>query len=104
MKTTYNKLIRDKIPQKIEAAGKTSKQSTLSHEDYVKELNNKLTEESNEWFESSDVEELADILEVVMALAAEKGVGFEQLVEIANSKRDKRGGFKERLFLEEVYE
>ncbi len=104
MKISYNKLIRDKIPQIIEATGKIPTVRVLKHEEYLKELNSKLTEESNEWLGSGNTEELADILEVVLALATVNGIDFEQLVDLANEKRVNRGGFDKRLFLEYVME
>ena len=64
----YNKLVRDKIPEIIEASGKTCTCETLRDGQYIEFLNQKLLEEVNEYLESGLVEELADIGEVMHAI------------------------------------
>jgi predicted house-cleaning noncanonical NTP pyrophosphatase (MazG superfamily) len=98
----YNKLIRDRIPEVIEANGKTCEYRVLRQEEFLRCLGEKLLEELKEYQASGDVEELADMVEVILAIVKEKGVspvGFEQ---IRLDKREKRGGFEERLFLVSV--
>jgi predicted house-cleaning noncanonical NTP pyrophosphatase (MazG superfamily) len=103
---TYNKLIRDKIPQIIDAEGKTYTVRTLSDEEYVVELKTKLGEELKEYLSAADdtnaVEELADLLELVHTLTTVHGFSPHELEEIRCKKADKRGGFREKLFLLEV--
>ena len=70
MKTiTYNKLVRDRIPEIIEDSGKTCEIEVLDDKTYLEMLDEKLTEELNEYCESHNIEELADLLEVVYATA-----------------------------------
>lgn len=97
--TKYNKAVRDKIPQIIESSGKTCNVKTLSDEQFLIELEKKLTEELTEYQESKDVEELADILEVIYKISQLKGVNLDK---IRREKVEKRGGFERKLFLENV--
>ena len=96
---TYNKLIRDKIPEMIEQNGGKAVIRQLSHEEFVRFLEMKLDEEVGEYHRDKTAEELADILEVVYALAATIGCSKEELLEIYQQKHDARGGFKKKLFL-----
>lgn len=61
----YHKLVRDRIPEIIEADGKTCTWETLSEVAYIQLLDEKLNEELAEYQESKSLEELADLLEVV---------------------------------------
>ena len=102
MNIAYDKLVRDKIPEIIKAAGKIAvirKASETEYQDYLKK---KLQEEVEEFLESGEVGELADILEVLLALSEAKGIGFDELVELTAAKRKKRGGFQERIILVSV--
>ena len=105
MKTiTYNKLVRDKIPQIIENTGNKCVCEILADEQYVKMLNEKLQEELNEYLESGSVEELADMGEVMHAILAYKNVSIEEFQKIRLDKLEARGGFKDRILLKEVIE
>ena len=105
MKTiTYNKLVRDKIPHIIEQAGKTCVYETLSDEQYIQMLNEKLLEEVKEYLESGTVEELADIVEVMHAILAFKDVSIEEFQKIRLDKLNARGGFLDKILLKEVIE
>ena len=95
----HNKLIRDYIPQIIESNGGKAKIRTLSDEEYARCLESKLDEEVGEYHLDKTVEELADILEVVYALAATLGCSREELERIYQEKHHMRGGFEQRLFL-----
>ena len=61
----YNKLVRDKIPEIIEADGKTCKTKILSDEEYIAALETKLNEEVAEYQADKNLEEMADVLEAV---------------------------------------
>lgn len=98
----YNKLVRDNIPEIIKNNGQTAYISVLDNEQYNTELKKKLVEEMNEFLESSQTEELADIIEVVEALAKEQGSSLENVLEIKQKKAAKNGKFEKRLFLEKV--
>ncbi len=100
----HNKLVRDKIPDIIKADGRVAFFRTLSDEEYISELDRKLVEECKEYCEDKSIEELADILEVIYAIAEVKGCSPAELEELRNIKGDKRGGFKEKIFLEKVEE
>jgi predicted house-cleaning noncanonical NTP pyrophosphatase (MazG superfamily) len=102
MKKTYNKLIRDRISEIIENAGHKSKIRILDDDEYVTYLSKKLQEEVDEFQESMSLEELADIMEVVFALAAAQGKTPEDMEALRVDKREKRGGFEKRFFLEWV--
>ena len=104
-KTTYNKLVRDGIPEIIESSGKKAIYETITNgESYVKLLKDKLSEELNEFLESDDIAELADMGEVMHALLEYKGISIETFQRIRLEKLEKRGGFKKRLLLKEVIE
>lgn len=100
--TVYNKLVRDKIPDIIAASGKRPVIRVLSDEDYINELDKKLIEEGNEYQADKSLEELADMLEVIYAIAAVKGCSINELQEICKKKAEERGRFVHKLFLEGV--
>ena len=103
-KITYHKLIRDKIPEIIESQGNTCVTEVLSEEKYLQMLHEKLSEELAEYRESQSLEELADLLEVMRAVVAARGYTWEELEAVRQQKRQKRGGFEDRLLLKEVTE
>lgn len=102
MKKTYYKLIRDRIPEIIEAQGQTCVVKKLSDEDYLTMVDAKLDEELAEYHKDQNLEELADLLEVVYAAAAARGFTAEQLERLRAEKAEKRGAFREKLILLEV--
>lgn len=97
--TEYNKLVRDKIPQMIEDQGEKPHVRILDQEEYLLELERKLDEEVREYHRDKNAEELADILEVVLALGKAIGCEEGELAEIYRRKHEARGGFAERIFL-----
>jgi predicted house-cleaning noncanonical NTP pyrophosphatase (MazG superfamily) len=98
----YDKLIRDKIPEIIEASGSKAVIEVLDNDSYHKYLNIKLAEEFKEYQESGSIEELADLVEVVYALLDCMGMSREQFEAIRSSKNIDRGAFKKMLLLKEV--
>ena len=92
------KLVRDKIPQIIIADGKKPITRILDEDEYLSELDKKLNEEIAEYQEDKSIEELADVLEVMFAICEARGYSVEELMDVRNSKRDKRGGFEQRIF------
>lgn len=105
MKTIpYHKLVRDRIPEIIEKAGKNCTWSVLSDEEYLKLLDEKLNEELAEYQESKNMEELADLLEVMHAVASARGSSIEEVEKIRIQKAEKRGGFNQKILLEQVIE
>lgn len=95
----YNKLVRDKIPAIIAAQGELPHIRILEQEEYLRHLESKLDEETGEYHRDKTAEELADILEVVLALAEANGCTKEELMEIYQKKHDARGGFEKRIYL-----
>ncbi len=101
---TYNKLVRDKIPEIIEADGKTCKTEVLSDEEYLRMVDAKLDEELAEYHKEQNIEELADLLEVLYAAALARGYTLGELENVRASKTEKRGAFREKILLKEVVE
>ena len=99
---SYQKLVRDQIPQIIRQNGKKPIVRILEDEEYTACLHQKLDEEVAEFHQDRNVEELADILEVVLALAADLGISREMLEAAYNQKHQQRGGFADRLLLVSV--
>ncbi|MDB4839855.1 nucleoside triphosphate pyrophosphohydrolase [Nitrosopumilus sp.] len=95
----YNKAIRDKIPEIIAESGKKCNTKQLDDESFLAELEKKLIEEVNEYTESKDVEELADLLEVIYRISELRGINSDELDEIRKDKAGKRGKFDSNLFL-----
>ena len=100
----YCKLVRDNIPQIIEKSGKHALIETLSDKEYEAFLERKLDEEVNEYHDSKDLEELADILEIIISLAKIKGCSFSDLVNLQVKKAEEKGGFSKKIFLIAVAE
>ena len=92
------KLVRDKIPVIIKNDGKTPIIEILSDEDYLKELDKKLNEEVAEYQADKSVEEMADVLEVLFAICEGRGYTVEDLLQVREAKREKRGGFKDKIY------
>ena len=97
--TKFNKAIRDKIPEIIQKDGHTCNIQTLSDEKFLVEIEKKLSEEVAEYQNDKNPEELADILEVIYAIAQLKGISKEELEKIRIKKLQDRGGFEKNLFL-----
>ena len=95
----YNKAIRDKIPEIIAESGKKCNLKQLDDESFLAELEKKLIEEVNEYSESKDVEELADLLEVIYRISELRGVNSDELDKIRKEKAKERGKFDSNLFL-----
>ncbi|MFF0306929.1 phosphoribosyl-ATP pyrophosphohydrolase [Streptosporangium sp. NPDC004379] len=101
----YGKLIRDRIPEIIEADGATAEVRVLDESELVPALMAKLIEEADELRQAGPDErlgELADIYEVLAALTGALGLSEEQIREAARRKQTERGGFSRRLWLDEV--
>jgi predicted house-cleaning noncanonical NTP pyrophosphatase (MazG superfamily) len=98
--TGKDKLVRDKIPQIIRARGSEPIIRVASAAEYRQLLLAKLAEEADEVLAADDAdmpEELADVLEVLLALASDLGLGAGQLEELRKTKAAERGGFAERI-------
>ena len=102
----HNKLVRDKIPQIIKESGKTPVTKILNEKEYITELRKKSQEELQEYLtaetDQEALEELADLLEIIHALAKVHGSTIEEVDKIRVEKAAKRGGFTDKVFLIEV--
>lgn len=101
---TYNKLIRDKIPEIIKSSGKNFDIHSAKKEEILLLLETKLNEEVSEYQEAKNLEELADIMEVLFGLANALGYSEQDLINKRNEKKEERGGFEKGIVLEKVYE
>ena len=99
---TYNKLVRDRIPEIIEASGAECKTEILSDGEYLKMLDAKLDEELAEYHKDRNIEELADLLEVIRAAAIAHGYTLDELEAVRAKKAAERGGFEKRILLVET--
>lgn len=98
----YNKLVRDKIPKIIVESGEKPHCRILDTDEYITELDRKLNEECAEYQIDKTIEELTDMLEVIYAIAKVRGYSATELEHIRLAKSKKRGGFSQRIFLENV--
>jgi len=97
----FNKLVRDKIPDVIKSNGDTPNYRVIEDDDeYLRALLQKDVEEGVELAENPSLEELADKLEVLYAIAHQIGYTPEQVEQARVEKRNSRGGFDRRIYLE----
>jgi predicted house-cleaning noncanonical NTP pyrophosphatase (MazG superfamily) len=101
---TYNKLVRDKIPEIIESTGKSFDVHYAKEEELLSLLETKLNEEVSEYLEDKNLEELADVMEVLFGLASALGYSEDTLIKKRNEKKDERGGFEKGIVLDKVYD
>ena len=102
------KLVRDNIPAIIEAAGRAAEVRTLSEKDFRLSLHEKLAEEVAELRDARSaqevLEEAADVVEAIRAIAGIYGRDFDEVIRAADAKRKTHGGFNARLYLESTSE
>lgn len=98
----YNKLVRDLIPDIIEKSGNECRTRILSDDEYLKMLDAKLDEELLEYHQDQNIEELADLLELIQASAIARGYTLEELEAVRAEKAKKRGEFEKKIFLIDV--
>ncbi|MBP2642642.1 MAG: phosphoribosyl-ATP pyrophosphohydrolase [Firmicutes bacterium] len=95
----HEKLVRDYIPEIIKKSGRMPQFTRLTDEQFTHQLTLKLEEEVEEYLASGEVEELADIVEVIYAILKNKNVPQEEFEQIRLQKRDTHGGFDNQFFL-----
>ncbi len=100
----YNKLVRDRIPEIIASNGHECKTKLLADAEYLTMLDAKLNEEIAEYQQDKNIEELADMLEVIRAITAARGYTWEELETLRAKKEEARGGFSKKIFLIETVE
>ena len=101
---TYNKLVRDLIPDIIEESGSECRTRILSDKEYLEMIDAKLDEELAEYHKDQNIEELADLLELIQAATIARGYTLEELESVRAEKAKKRGGFEKKIFLIDVTE
>ena len=108
MEKIYNKLVRDNIPQIIISNGGEPVYRILNDGEYWESLLKKDSEELDEVKEADSLEErkkeLADKLELVIAMAEYNGFTLDDVIKESQKKKNKNGGFSKRVFLEKVIE
>lgn len=97
---TYNKLVRDRIPEIIEADGHFCYYHVADDSEYKKKLQEKLQEEIAEFLENPSPEEMADVLEVLDAIRKFYDINLDDIKHQKISKKMVRGRFNERYILE----
>lgn len=106
MDRIYKKLVRDNIPDISISNGENPITRILSNDEYKQELEKKLYEEYQEVLNTATsderIEELADMLEIIIALAKLEDKTLDDVVEVCKAKRLKRGGFDKKIYLEKV--
>ena len=100
----YNKLVRDRIPEIIEKSGKWCEIEILSDEEYLEMVDKKLDEELAEYHKDKNIEELADLLEVLYQATKARGYSIEDLEKVRVEKAETRGGFEQKILLKKVIE
>jgi predicted house-cleaning noncanonical NTP pyrophosphatase (MazG superfamily) len=103
---TYNKLVRDRIPEIIEADGLVAETSNLSSGELINHLMDKIFEEAEELKLASARErekELSNVLEILRSIAEESGIKWADVEKTMNKRAEKRGRFKRGIFLKRTY-
>ncbi len=105
MKKIHNKLVRDKIPEIIKTNNEIAKIRILDEEEYKIEIKKKLIEEANELNNMKDDDgkfknEIADVYEVIDTIIDIYNLDRRKIMKFKKEKKEKRGGFKKRIFLE----
>jgi len=93
----YNKLVRDKIPELLDSKGIPYEKRIATEEELLPELIKKLGEETKEFTENPNSEELADVIQVIETL--KKLPQFSNVEEIRTKKLAEKGGFYKRIIL-----
>lgn len=99
----YDKLVRDRIPEIIEASGNKCEVEVVSDEVALEYLYKKLNEEVSELLEDKNLDEIADCLEVLFAIGAKYGYSEDEVLGRRNEKKLERGGFEDNLVLRKTY-
>lgn len=99
----YDKLVRDRIPEIIESSGNKCEIEVVSDEVALEYLYKKLNEEISELLEDKNLDEIADVMEVLFAIGAKYGYSEEDVLNRRSEKRDVRGGFEDNLILKKTW-
>ena len=99
----YDKLVRDRIPKIIESSGNKCEIEVVSDEVALEYLYKKLNEEVSELLEDKNLDEIADVMEVLFAIGSKYGYSEENVLGRRNEKKDVRGGFEDNLILKKTW-
>lgn len=99
----YDKLVRDRIPEIIESSGNKCEIEVVSDEVALEYLYKKLNEEVSELLEDKNLDEIADVMEVLFAIGSKYGYSEEDVLNRRNKKKDARGGFEGNLILKKTW-
>lgn len=106
--TSYHKLVRDKIPERIVKNGGKPLTRIMGDAEFVAELKKKFQEELDEYLQAETpearLEEMADIFEVITALNVVEERSLDAVIAAQMKKREERGAFQQKIFLETVEE
>ena len=100
---TYNKLVRDRIPDIIQKEGNGCTVELLKDDRFLEMLDKKLDEELAEYHKDQTLEELADLWEVIRAVVVARGYTLEDLEQVRAEKEAKKGAFKHHILLQQVF-
>lgn len=100
----YNKLVRDKILKILKIQGKGYKYHIADADEYREKLYEKLQEEILEFKENPSVEEMADVVEVITAIAKFNNIDLNRVETKRRAKNYERGAFFSRIILEKAEE
>ena len=103
-KITYNKLVRDRIPNTIRENGSRCMYHVATKEELQEAILNKLREEVEEFIEDPCVEELADVQEVLWRIQEVFSITEYEIREATRNKATERGIFDEGYILDYVLE
>ena len=102
----FDKLVRDKIPAIIQADGSVVQSQKLHGEELVEALKNKLLEEAHEVLQTKSVnelkEELADVMEVLLAIASAQNIDLAEIEQIRIRKNNERGAFADGIYISAI--
>jgi predicted house-cleaning noncanonical NTP pyrophosphatase (MazG superfamily) len=99
--TRYDKLVRDKIPEIIHSRNEECIFHVAGDEEYFAKLKEKLIEEAEEFIKDDSENELIDLMEVLNAIIEFKGLDKTSLELLRFQKEQERGGFKNKIILEQ---
>ena len=99
----YDKLVRDMIPEIIEASGSKCEIETVSDEVALEYLYKKLGEEVSELLKDRNLDEIADVMEVLFAIGKKYGYSDDEVLGRRSEKKNTRGGFEDNLVLKKTY-
>ena len=99
---TYNKLVRDKIPEIIHESGQSADYYIAPYDEYKERLFAKLLEELNEFIDTPCVEEAADIWEVFISICKAHEINISDVMTTADEKASSRGKFDKGIILRSV--